>query len=453
MNERQIGPPTIPTSITIHLGAPDENAEEIHIPFIDYIKNVASSELFPSWPEEALRCNILAQISFTLNRIYNEYYKSKGYSFDITSLPTYDQTFKKGRDIYDNIGKIVDEIFNNYLTKKNHMEPFFASYCDGKKKLCEGLSQWGSVTLAEQGKTPLEILKHYYGSDITIIQNAKVMDPITSYPGVPLKIGDVSEHVRIIKRELNQIALNYPELSTFKEIHEYFDVVLENAIKKFQEIFDLTITGEVDKATWYKIKYLYNATKKLSDLYTEGVSKEDIEMKFGLELKKQDTGFHVQGLHYFLSVIAYFDEKIPFLPVNSIYDENTEKMVLAFQKEYHLKETGIVDVTTWNKMKEVYFEVLSHLPKEVLEYKDEIYPGISLSLGMRKEEVRTLQQFLKEIGEKDKTFPQVDVLGCFDKKTEEAVKEIQKEYQLSITGRVGPIEWKYIVEKAKEKST
>ncbi len=450
MEDRQIGRPIIPTTIIVHLGNPDEASEEITISFIDYIKNVACSELYPSWPDAALRSNILAITSFSLNRIYNEYYPSKGYSFDITSLPNYDQTYVKGRDLFDNIIKIVDEIFNNYVVKGNHIEPYFTNYCDGKKTLCEGLSQWGTVHLAEQGKTPTEILKYYYGNDISIIQNAEVADPITSYPGVPLKVGDVSEHVRIIKRQLNRIHVNYPAIPEFDTIHEFYDVVLEQAIQKFQNIFDLEITGMIDKATWYKIKYLYNAVKKLSDIYTEGLLQEDIEMKFGLELKKNDQGPHVQGLHYFIRVIAYFDNDIPFLSVDSIYDSNTEKMVIAFQKKYGLPANGIVDITTWNKLKEIYFEVLSHLPKEALSHKDEIYPGISLSLGMKGDEVTTLQEFLYDIYQKNNQFPQVDIIGCFNTKTEMAVKEIQKEFQLDETGRVGPIEWKHIVEKAKK---
>ncbi len=450
MQTRQIGTPIIPTTIIVHLGKPDEASENITVSFIDYIKNVACSEIYPSWPEAAIRSNILVQISFALNRIYTEWYKSKGYTFDITSLPSFDQTFKKGRDLFDNIIKIVDEIFNNYIVKGNHIEPFFARYCDGKNTLCEGFSQWGSVALANQGKTPLEILKHYYGNDISIIQNAKLMEPIASYPGFPLKIGDVGEHIRIIKRELNRISENYPALSKFTTIHEYFDIVLENNIKIFQQIFDLNITKEIDKATWYKIKYLYNAVKKISDLYTEGINLEDIETKYGTELKIGDKGEHIRGLHYFLGVIAYFDENIPILDINSNFDENTKQMVIAFQNEHKISATGIVDVTTWNKIKEAYFNILDHLPKEALMYKDEIYPGIVLSLGMKGPDIITLQQFLSEINKREPNFPKVNIIGCFDSKTENAVKQIQKDNNLEQNGSVGALEWMYIVKRSKE---
>ncbi len=449
MINRQIGKPIIPTTIIVHLGKPEEAAEDIHISFIDYIKNVACNEIYPSWPEEAIRSNILAQISFALNRIYTEWYRSNNYQFDITSLPAYDQTFKKGRDLFENISKIVDEIFNNYIVKGNHIEPFFAKYCDGKNTICDGLSQWGTVELAKKGMTPTDILRHYYGKDISIIRDAEVAAPISSYIGIPLKLGDVGEHIRIIKRQLNRIAVNYPTIPTFDVIHEYFDIVLESAIKKFQDIFDLNITGIIDKATWYKIKYLYTAVKKLSDLYAEGITVEEIEAKYDLELKEKDEGDHVRALHYFLGVIAYFDSKVPLLDINSLYDANTKKMVIAFQNEYNLKANGIVDIITWNKIKEVYFNIIKNLPEDVFKYKDEIYPGKSLSLGMTGSDILTLQQFLKEINIKDPNVVKVDIIGCFDTKTENAVKQLQKEAGLEENGHVGPLEWQYIVEKSK----
>ncbi len=450
MENRQIGRPTIPTSITVHLGDVNNPSKNVTVSFTDYIKNVACSEIFPSWPEVSIRCNVLAIISFTLNRIYTEWYRSKGYDFDITSLPNYDQTFIYGRDLFENITMIVDELFNNYIVKGNHIEPFFAKYCDGKKTLCDGLSQWGTVSLANQGKTPLEILKHYYGEDISIIRDAKLTDVVTSYPGVPLKLGDVLDHVKIIKRELNRIAINYPALPKFEVIHEYYDVLLEDAIKKFQDIFDLEVTGIIDKPTWYKIKYIYSGVKKLSDMYTEGITLEDIETDYNMELKLGDVGNHIRALHYFLGVIAYFDDNIPLLEIDSKFDSNTKQMVISFQNEYNIKATGVVDINTWNKIKEVYLNVLSTLPSEYLIYKDEIYPGTVLSLGMMGDDVTTLQQFLSDINKKNPNFPKVNITGCYDTKTEEAIKYIQSENNLEENGTLGPIEWKYMIEMSKK---
>ena len=175
--------PTIPKNVVIHLGKPEEASRQITIPFAEYIKNVASSEIYPTWPTDAIKANVLAIISFTLNRIYNEWYKSKGYNFDITSDPAFDQTFVEDREIYDNISQIVDSVFNNYIVKKSQVQPLFAEYCDGKEKTCEGLSQWGSVELAKQGKDPLKILQNYYGNDIEIIYDGEVEDIDESYPG------------------------------------------------------------------------------------------------------------------------------------------------------------------------------------------------------------------------------------------------------------------------------
>ena len=168
MNLGEIMPelPVIPNYITVHLGAPSENAPNVTVPFADYIKNVASSEIYPTWPENAIRANIYAQISYALNRIYTEYYPSRGYDFDITNSTTIDQSFVYGRDIFENISQIVDEIFNDYVIRSGSVEPYFTAYCDGREIQCNGLEQWGTVSLAEQGYTPFEILQYYYVNDI-----------------------------------------------------------------------------------------------------------------------------------------------------------------------------------------------------------------------------------------------------------------------------------------------
>lgn len=448
--DRQFGRPTIPSSIIVHLGKPDEAAKNITVSFIEYIKNVASSEVYPSWPENALRANILTQITFALNRVYNEWYPSKGYLFDITNHTGYDQKFIENREIFDNISKIIDEIFNNYIIKDNQIQPYFTEYCDGRTVQCKGLSQWGTVDLANQGMEPLAILQHYYGKDITIIQDAEVDIPIATYPGSPLKLGDMNEHIRVIKRQLNRIANNYPAIPKFEEIHEYYDIVMVDTVKIFQGIFNLNVTGTVDKSTWYKIKYLYTSVKKLSELYSEGVYLEDTALKYDLKQAEGAEGYYIQGLHYFLSVIAYFDSNVPFLKVDSVYDENTKTMVIAFQNEYNLPGTGIVDTTTWNKIKEVYQDIINDLPKDILEYKDKIYPGRFLSLGMEGTDVTALQNMLKQIGEQNESFPKVMVSGCYDTGTEEAIKAIQRDLQIDVTGVTGPLEWKEVVARTEK---
>ena len=201
--------PVIPEYITVHLGAPDSPAQNVTVPFPDYIKNVASSEIYPTWPESALRANILAQISFALNRIYTEYYPSRGYDFDITNSTAMDQSFVYGRDIFENISRIVDEIFNNYIRRGNNIEPLFAVYCNGTTVTCEGLSQWGSVELANLGYVPYDILRTYYGDDINIVYNAPVSEIEPSVPEILLRLGSVGNDVAFVQTRLNRISANW----------------------------------------------------------------------------------------------------------------------------------------------------------------------------------------------------------------------------------------------------
>ena len=203
---------TIPENITVHLGSPSSNAENITVPFSDYIKNVASHEIYPTWPEEAIRANILAQISYALNRIYTEWYPSMGYDFDITNDTRYDQSYRKGGNVFENISEIVDDIFNNYIVNENSILPFLSAYCDGRYTNCAGLKQWDTVLLAEQGLTADEILRRFYGDNISIVYDAKVENFPQSYPGAPLRLGSAGNEVYMLQRQLNRIGRNYPAI-------------------------------------------------------------------------------------------------------------------------------------------------------------------------------------------------------------------------------------------------
>lgn len=242
--------PFIPEFITVHLGTPSSNAQNVTVPFIDYIANVASSEIYPTWPENAIRANIYAQISFALNRVYTQYYRSRGYDFDITNSTSIDQSFVNGRDIFENIYQIVGEIFNDYLVRGNNVEPLFAQYCDGIEVTCNGLSQWGSVDLAENGLTPYEILTYYYGDNINIIRDAPVEGITSVVPPLPLSLGSAGDAVRAFQIRLNRISDNYPAIPKIAVTDGIFSFDTEEAVKKFQEIFSLTPDGIVGKATW-----------------------------------------------------------------------------------------------------------------------------------------------------------------------------------------------------------
>ena len=441
--------PVVPNQITVHLGAPDSASRDITVSFTDYLKNVASNELYPTWPLNALRANIYTIISFALNRIYNEWYRSKGYNFDITSLPQYDQTFKLDSQIYENMENIVEEIFNNYVVKQNQIQPYFTKYCDGRKTTCDGLSQWGSVTLANQGKTPLQILQYYYGADTLIRYDAPVGDNTVGYPGYVNKLGSAGNPVRAIQRDLNRIRQNYPAIPKIDESQGLYNKETEDAVKVFQNIFSLPVTGEVDKATWYKIKYVYTSVKKLSDLYSEGISREEADFLYKDELVYGDTGLQVAYVHYYLNAIAFLDPDIPDLKTNSVFNDSTKTMVMAFQEKYGLPVTGKINYRDWNMLQEVYNKLLKSYPKEYASYAMELYPNYFLTRGMVGEDVRRLQGFLLKICKYDKSIPGVRVNGEFDELTENSIKKLQNDYGFEITGLVGPLLWSKIVELSK----
>lgn len=201
--------PYVPEQITVHLGPPDSDAANVTVSFTDYVKNVASSEIYPTWDESALRANILAIISFALNRVYTEFYRSRGYNFDITNSTAYDQAFVNGRNTFENIDAIVDDIFNSYIRRQGFVEPLAAKFCNGTTVTCEGLSQWGSQSLAEQGYNSVDILRSYYGDDIEIVANAPVQGLVQSYPGTPLQRGSSGPNVVVVQASLNRVGQNY----------------------------------------------------------------------------------------------------------------------------------------------------------------------------------------------------------------------------------------------------
>ncbi len=257
--------PVIPELIIVHDGVPsDASKQNYYVPFKDYIKNVASCEIYPTWPIETIEANILAITSFTLNRVYTEWYRGKGYDFTITNSTAYDQAFVYGRNVFSEISEIVDYLFTTYITKPNILQPYFSQYCNGSDVTCPGwLSQWGSKELGEQGLDAVEILRNYYGSDI-YLTSAEVVEGVpVSYPGSPLFFGSEGSSVRTVQEQLNAISDNYPAIQKLR-VDGIYGQNTENAVKTFQEIFDLPSSGSVDFATWYKISAIYVAVEKLA---------------------------------------------------------------------------------------------------------------------------------------------------------------------------------------------
>ena len=437
--------PTIPSYITVHLGAPNAPAENVTVRFTDYIKNVASSEIFPNWPPEALRANILAQISYTLNRVYTEYYPSRGYDFDITNDTRYDHAYTKDGEVFDTISLIVDEIFNNYIRRKGAVEPLAAKFCDGRITMCSGLLQWGTVELANQGYSTLQILQYYYGNDIELVENAPLTDKTQSYPGVALSRGSFGDDVRTIKNELNRIRRNYPAIPSIDTNTSVFDGDTEEAVKAFQRIFNLTPDGVVGKATWYQIKRIYAAVKRLSEPTSEGLTIPEIERVFRTNLRIGDSGVEVEALQYYLAFLGYFYPQLPPIPINGFFDELTRDAVFAFQNEYGLPVTGEVDLNTYYNIARQYRNAVADLPANYQSAIGEPYPGRFLVEGDRGEEVRVIQGYINRIGRTDPAVPEITVDGIFGPQTKRAVIAIQAQLGVEQNGAVGPVEWVEII--------
>jgi len=345
--------PYVPQQITVHLGAPDSNAANVTVSFSDYVKNVASSEIYPTWDESALRANILAIVSFALNRVYTEFYRSRGYPFDITSSTAYDQYFVNGRAFFENVSQLVDELFNDYLRRPGFVEPLAAKFCNGTTVTCEGLSQWGSENLARQGYNSQEILRSYYG-DIETVLNAPIRGYTSSYPGSPIRRGDTGPNVVVIQVSLNRIAQNYPAIPKIPTVDGIFGSRTEASVISFQEIFGLTPDGIVGQATWYALVRLYTAVTSLSELRSQGQQFYAINWSPPGGLEVGDSGEKVRLLQYMLSVLSAHIPTIPPLTIDGIYGPATRNAVLAAQRRFGLPETGTVGAQTWDAIYDQY---------------------------------------------------------------------------------------------------
>lgn len=339
--------PYVPEQITVHLGAPDANVPNVTVSFPDYVKNVASSEIYPTWDESALRANILAIISFALNRVYTEFYRSRGYNFDITNSTAIDQAFVNGRSTFESIDRIVDDIFNDYLRRQNFVEPLAAKFCNGTTVTCEGLSQWGSENLAQQGLNSVEILRNYYGNDIEIVTDAPIMGLAQSYPGTPLRRGSRGPNVVVVQSSLNRISQNYPAIPKISPVDGIFGPQTEAAVRRFQEIFDLVPDGIVGKATWYALVRLYVGVTALAELRSQGQQYYNLSWNYGGALQRGSSGTYVRQLQYMLRVLSNFIPTIPMIQVDGIFGSATAEAVTAAQRYLGLPQTGRVDEQTW----------------------------------------------------------------------------------------------------------
>ncbi|WP_164174824.1 peptidoglycan-binding protein [Ruminococcus flavefaciens] len=433
------GTPFIPETITVHLGFPDSNAPDVVVDFASYVKNVASSEIYPTWNVSALRANIYAIVSFALNRIYTEWYRSRGYDFDITSTTQFDQKFINGREYFENISYLVDELFNDYVRRKGRVEPLFTAFCNGTTTTCDGLSQWGSQYLAERGYNSLEILKYYYGDDIEIVQNTPVRSAMQSYPGIELKNGSFGNDVKYVQVWLNRISRNFPAIPKIPAADGVFDTATEAAVRKFQQVFGLEVTGVVNAATWYKITYIFTSVKRLAELDSEGVRFEEISPQFREELSIGMQSIEVSMLQYYLAVIGAYYEAVMPVEITGYFGEKTERSVKSFQRVFGLPQTGVVDRATRNDIFRAYQGIVESVPPQYTYVA--LYPNTVLREGASGESVKIIQQYLTYINRSYPNIPAVSDTGYFGPLTRQSVTAFQRQFGIDPSGIVGAVTW------------
>ena len=432
----------IPKNITVHLGKPAASARNVTVSFRRYIANVASSEVYPTWPESALRANIHCQISLALNRIYTEWYPSRGYSFNITNSTSYDQYYVHGRTVFDVMVRLTDDIFNTYLRKTGTVNPYYSEYCDGKSVTCPGLKQWGTVTLAKQGKTPLQILKYYYGSDIEIVRTNNIQAIPQSYPGSPLRQGDSGTAVFTLQRQLNRIAKDYPFFGKLT-VDGVFGPRMVSTVKTFQRQFNLTADGVVGRQTWYKISYIYVSVKDLAELTSEGETSSGTLSDGswgGTALRTGSTGSAVEQVQFWLNTLAQYESAIPSLAVDGSYGAATASAVRAFQRRYGLTVDGVVGRETWNAIYNEFRSIQSD------NGTPNAYPGTALREGASGQNVRLVQFWLKIAHTVYSRLNDLTVDGRFGAATTAAVKRFQTYFGLTSDGVVGRTTWNKLYE-------
>ncbi len=432
----------IPKNITVHLGKPAASARNVTVSFRDYIANVASSEVYPTWPEQALRANIHCQISLALNRIYTEWYPSKGYTFNITNSTSYDQYYVHGRTVFDVMVKITDDIFNTYIRKTGTVNPYYSEYCDGKSVTCPGLKQWGTVTLANQGRSALQILKYYYGNDIEIVRTSNIQSIPESYPGSPIKQGDSGTAVFTLQRQLNRITKDYPFFGLLT-VDGVFGAKMTATVKAFQKQFNLTADGVVGRQTWYKISYIYVSVKDLAELTSEGETSSGTLSDGtwgGTTLRTGSSGSSVEQMQFWLNTLAQYDSSIPSVTVDGVFGSGTEAAVRAFQRKYGLTVDGVVGRTTWTELYDQFRSIQSD------NGTPNAYPGTALREGSSGQNVRLVQFWLKIARTVYSSLNNVTVDGKFGSATTAAVRRFQTYFGLTSDGVVGRTTWNKLYE-------
>ena len=400
-----------------------------------------------SWPEEALRANIIAQVSLALNRIWTEWYPSRGYSFNITGSPGYDQAYVNGRTVFAVMERLTAELFNTFVQRSGDAEPYFTEYCDGKTVTCPGMKQWGTVDRAREGMNALQILRYYYGNRVQLVTTDNIAAIPSSYPGSPLRRGSTGTNVRILQKQLSRIARDYPSFGK-PAVTGTFDEATENSVKKFQKQFSLTADGVVGRATWNKVSFIYVSVKDLAELTSEGETAEGTQSTGGWPgtvLRRGSTGSSVEQVQFWLSDLAQFDSSLVRVTVDSSYGAATVSAVEAFQTLFGLTPDGVVGRSTWNKLKEVGLAVANKIVAA------NVAPGqftTTTRAGSSGTAVRAVQYYLRRLAAYYSDVPRVAVDGKFGAATTRAVKAWQSRAGLTVDGVVGRLTFQSLYDAA-----
>ena len=389
------------------------------------------------WPEQALRANIHCQISLALNRIYTEWYPSKGYTFNITNSTSYDQYYVHGRTVFEVMVRITDDIFNTYLRKRGTVNPYYSEYCDGKSVTCPGLKQWGTVTLANNGRSALQILRYYYGSDIEIVRTSNIQSIPQSDPGSPLRQGDSGTAVFTLQRQLNRITKDYPFLGKLT-VDGVFGSRMAATVRAFQKQFNLTADGVVGRTTWTEVYDQFRSIQ--SDNGTPNAYP-------GTALREGSSGQNVRLVQFWLKIARTVYTSLANVTVDGKFGAGTAAAVQRFQRYFGLTADGVVGRITWNKLYEVYNDIANKLLSSSLRPGE--YPGV-LRTGSSGTAVRELQFYLYLMSAYESSIPPVSIDGKFGADTERAVRAYQRFAGLTVDGVVGRTTWNSLYGRASQ---
>ena len=448
---------TIPNFIRVHLTRIEVPSTPVTVPFIEYIKNVTSHEIFDHWPEEAIRANVYCIVSLTLNRVYTEHYRKMGFNFDITATTHRDQKYIHGGQIGARISRVVDEIFNNYLAIVGHKEPFLALYNDGVRVNIPGrFSQWGSEADARiRGMNAWQIIRKYYTQNLELRVCNNFNGILESFPGYTLTTGSRGDAVRTMQLYLNRILGRYTD-TIINPVDGIFGPATRNSVLLFQQLYRLPQTGTIDRRTWYEISRIFAIEKALWEMNSEGE-------RIGIDrtppttiIRQGSQGASVTELQFLLDFIAMYHSEIPFVAQTSRFDTLTEAGVRAFQTLFGLNSDGVVGPLTWRRLYDVYWGIMENSPtppavappNPVPPSEIPAFPGTSLSVGSTGQNVRLIQQAINKLAATQPGLWRISEDGVFGNGTRDAVMAFQRIFGLTADGIVGSVTWRRLMEES-----